>query len=58
MSPFLTKKVSSAVGKTIKKFHEKAIYHPDLNVENIMIDDDENVFLLDFDKFKVQKLKK
>ena len=55
---FLTKKVSSAVGKTIKKFHEKAIYHPDLNVENIMIDDDENVFLLDFDKFKVQKLNK
>ena len=40
------------IGETIKNFHSKGCYHPDLNVENILIDDAQNVFLLDFDRWK------
>ena len=41
-----------AIGETIKNFHAKGCYHPDLNVENILIDESQKVFLLDFDRWK------
>ncbi|GIT38036.1 MAG: hypothetical protein Ct9H300mP6_19040 [Gammaproteobacteria bacterium] len=37
-------------GSCIASFHMKGFYHHDLNIENILIDSDQNVFLLDFDK--------
>ena len=40
------------IGETIKNFHAKGCYHPDLNVENILIDESQKVFLLDFDRWK------
>ena len=42
------------IGATIKKFHDNNIYHHDLNAHNILIDKQENVFLIDFDRGEVR----
>ncbi len=41
------------VGKTIAKFHQYNIYHDDLNANNILIDEKNNIYLIDFDKGKM-----
>ena len=38
------------IGSTIKKFHQHNIYHHDLNIHNILIDQDEKVWIIDFDR--------
>jgi 3-deoxy-D-manno-octulosonic acid kinase len=38
------------VGKVIKRFHTNGIYHSDLNCHNIMIDKQDKIWLIDFDK--------
>ncbi len=38
------------IGATIKRFHDHKIYHHDLNAHNILIDANDNVFLIDFDR--------
>jgi len=38
------------IGAVVKQFHNQGIYHSDLNCHNIMIDQDEKVWLIDFDK--------
>ena len=38
------------IGAVIAKFHSKGIYHHDLNAHNILIDDNDNVWLIDFDR--------
>lgn len=38
------------IGICIKAFHQHGIYHHDLNVHNILIDKDEKVWLIDFDR--------
>jgi tRNA A-37 threonylcarbamoyl transferase component Bud32 len=38
------------IGSCIQHFHSQAICHPDLNVNNILIDNSEAVWLIDFDK--------
>jgi 3-deoxy-D-manno-octulosonic acid kinase len=38
------------IGRVIKCFHEKGIYHSDLNCHNIMIDQANKVWVIDFDK--------
>ncbi|WP_114325009.1 3-deoxy-D-manno-octulosonic acid kinase [Candidatus Colwellia aromaticivorans] len=43
------------IGITIKRFHDNNIYHHDLNAHNILIDKDDNVFLIDFDRGEVRK---
>ncbi len=40
------------IGRTIKQFHKFGIQHVDLNANNILVDDQENVFLIDFDRCK------
>ncbi|MCI2282554.1 3-deoxy-D-manno-octulosonic acid kinase [Colwellia sp. MSW7] len=42
------------IGRTIKRFHDHNIYHHDLNAHNILIDADENVFLIDFDRGEIR----
>jgi Mn2+-dependent serine/threonine protein kinase len=37
------------IGKCLHLFNKKEIYHPDLNTNNILIDDELNVYLIDFD---------
>lgn len=39
-----------AIGKVIKAFHQHGIYHHDLNAHNILVDDKNQVFLIDFDR--------
>jgi len=42
------------IGVTIKHFHDHNIYHHDLNAHNILIDNNENVFLIDFDRGEIK----
>jgi len=45
----IDKNVWEAIGKCLSLFEEKRIYHPDLNTNNILIDESLEVFLIDFD---------
>jgi len=38
------------IGATIKRFHQHGIYHHDLNSHNILLNDKNQVFLIDFDR--------
>ncbi|WP_220470363.1 3-deoxy-D-manno-octulosonic acid kinase [Colwellia sp. BRX8-9] len=38
------------VGKVIRRFHDAGIYHHDLNSHNILLDEENNVWLIDFDR--------
>ena len=38
------------IGQTIKRFHNKGIYHHDLNSHNILLDDNQKAWLIDFDR--------
>lgn len=42
------------IGMTIKRFHDHNIYHHDLNAHNILIDANNNVFLIDFDRGEIK----
>ncbi len=42
------------IGYIIKRFHTKKCNHADLNAHNILIDGTENIFLIDFDKSKIE----
>ena len=42
------------IGDVIACFHIAGVYHADLNAHNIMIDDDANVALLDFDRGRLR----
>lgn len=39
-----------AIGKMIAKFHQLGIYHHDLNSHNILLDDQQKPWLIDFDR--------
>lgn len=39
-----------SIGSTIRLFHEQAVYHDDLNANNIMLDNAHGIWLIDFDK--------
>lgn len=39
-----------AVGTTIKRLHDHGVFHSDLNCRNILIDRDDTVWIIDFDK--------
>jgi len=38
------------VGETIARFHSQGVFHADLNAHNLLIDADERVWLIDFDR--------
>ena len=38
------------VGECIRQFHNAGIYHADLNANNILLDESNKVYLIDFDK--------
>lgn len=42
------------IGIAIRRFHDHNIYHHDLNTHNILIDEQENVFLIDFDRGEIR----
>ena len=44
------------IGKAIQNFHQHGIYHHDLNAHNILIDNDNKPWLIDFDQGEVRKV--
>ncbi|AYO15895.1 3-deoxy-D-manno-octulosonic acid kinase [Vibrio owensii] len=42
------------VGQEIAKMHNENVNHTDLNIHNILIDNNENVWIIDFDKCQVE----
>ncbi|TYK64342.1 3-deoxy-D-manno-octulosonic acid kinase [Colwellia echini] len=46
----LSDEVWHEIGATIKRFHHHGIYHHDLNSHNILLNDKEQVFIIDFDR--------
>ncbi len=38
------------IGRCLRRFHDDGIYHADLNAHNVLLDDNEQVWLLDFDR--------
>ena len=47
---YISDQIWNRIGKTIKKFHVKNCNHADLNAHNILLCDNEDIFLIDFDK--------
>lgn len=46
-----------AIGKIIMNFHRAGVYHADLNANNILIDNQQMVYLIDFDKARIRRPK-
>jgi 3-deoxy-D-manno-octulosonic acid kinase len=42
------------IGATIKRFHDHNIYHHDLNAHNILITEQKEIFLIDFDRGEIR----
>lgn len=43
------------VGATIKQFHQAGVFHSDLNIHNILIDDQQKIWLIDFDRCDIRE---
>jgi len=43
------------IGACIQSFHRHGIYHHDLNAHNILMDDDQKVWVIDFDRGELRK---
>ncbi len=46
----LTISLWQKIGATIKEFHQQGVFHHDLNAHNILIDENDKVWIIDFDK--------
>ena len=42
------------IGRTLRQFHDHGVDHSDLNVRNILLDNDYQVYLVDFDKGEIR----
>ncbi len=42
------------IGKTLRRFHERGVYHADLSAGNVLVGA-EGVFLIDFDRARIRK---
>ncbi|RYU67851.1 3-deoxy-D-manno-octulosonic acid kinase [Aliivibrio finisterrensis] len=51
----LSKEMYQKIGNEIRKMHAAQVNHSDLNIHNILIDDLDNVWIIDFDKCYQQK---
>lgn len=49
----LTKSEWQDVGRLIRTFHDQGVYHSDLNIHNILLNDKGKLWLIDFDKSKI-----
>ncbi len=45
----------AAIGRCIKRFHERGICHADLNAHNVLLRGDDEVFLIDFDRARIRR---
>lgn len=46
----LSKEMYQKIGQQIRKMHNAQVNHTDLNIHNILIDDKQQVWIIDFDK--------
>lgn len=42
------------VGETIRRFHDAGLDHVDLNARNLLVSDDDKVWLIDFDRCRLR----
>ncbi|SHF60040.1 3-deoxy-D-manno-octulosonic acid kinase [Vibrio gazogenes] len=42
------------IGREIRKMHDAQVNHTDLNIHNILVDEQERVWIIDFDKCMIQ----
>ena len=42
------------IGSTLRRFHQRGVYHADLNAHNILLDGESNVYVIDFDKCQLR----
>jgi len=50
----LSKAEIKKIAKTIAQFHNKGVYHADLNINNILFDDSGDVYIIDFDRGEIK----
>ena len=43
-----------SIGQSIRRFHNAGVYHADLNASNIMLNKEQSVYLIDFDKGEIR----
>ena len=43
-----------AIGQCIARFHRHNIYHADLNANNVLLDNQQNIYLIDFDRAQLR----
>lgn len=49
--------LADRIGRTIARFHAAHVWHADLNAHNILVDSDDTVWLIDFDRGRRRKAK-
>lgn len=54
----LTDELWRKIGSTIRRFHQRGVYHSDLNAHNILITGQDEVYLIDFDKCYLRQTKR
>jgi 3-deoxy-D-manno-octulosonic acid kinase len=47
-----------SLGRFIANFHQHGVYHADLNIQNILLDQQDNFWLIDFDRARLIKPEK
>lgn len=44
----------TALGVCLRRFHDASVYHSDLNANNVLLDNNGDIFLIDFDKSRIR----
>ena len=44
-----------AIGRCLRRFHDDGVYHADLNAHNVLLDDEQRVWLVDFDRGRLRR---
>lgn len=55
MQHSLNEKSWQSIGTCIRRFHDQGVYHADLNANNILLDNQQQVFIIDFDRGDMRK---
>lgn len=51
----LTEREYNAIGKMVRDFHDAGLCHADLNIHNIILDENNKLWLIDFDRCQFKK---
>ena len=51
----LTSEEWENIAATIKRFHDHGVYHADLNANNILLNEEKEVYIIDFDRGQIRK---